>query len=163
VFTERPRLYARYLSMVISTCGRASSMSMLTSRSSGILSSIFPKPARRVFANNRQCNCYHAARKKGGAVRKTASRSILREGFEARSLSDLWNFAANCRKIPRFMGSFGSLQGKKCSKTVFFRIFLIKMGKARQTPRGKAFPLLIINSWKVIIVDSIVKQCNSNY
>ena len=32
------------------------------------------------------------------------------------------------------MGSFGSLQGKKCSKTWFFRIFFIEKGKARQTP-----------------------------
>ena len=33
------------------------------------------------------------------------------------------------------MGSFGSLQGKKCLKTIFFRIFFIEKGKARQTPR----------------------------
>ena len=32
------------------------------------------------------------------------------------------------------MGSLRSLQGKKCSKTMFFRIFYIEKGKAQQTP-----------------------------
>ena len=57
----------------------------------------------------------------------------------ARSLSDFWNFAVNNRKIPLFTGSFGSLQGRKRLKTVFFRIFLTEKGKARQTPRQNGF------------------------
>jgi hypothetical protein len=37
------------------------------------------------------------------------------------------------------MGSFGSLQGKKCSKTAFYRFFSIIKRKARQTPRKNQY------------------------
>ena len=44
-------------------------------------------------------------------------------------------FTENICKNHRFWGSLRSLQSKKCSKTVFFRIFFIEKDKVRQTPR----------------------------
>ena len=53
------------------------------------------------------------------------------EKLTTRSLLYLKNFAVIHRKILRFLGSFGSLQGKNRTKST---IFIIKMRKAQQTP-----------------------------
>jgi hypothetical protein len=47
------------------------------------------------------------------------------------SLLHLWVFAALYAEKPRFMGCFGSLQGKKSPNRRFFDIFL---REAQQTP-----------------------------